>query len=224
MKSARPPVRRVPEPVAGPGEVVVEVSAAGLNHLDLIKASGAFYTGPPQVPSVPGSDGGGRLADGRRVFSDALVAPYGSWAEKVLVSEHSLMDVAAGVDDDVAASLGNSVLAGVGCYEGSGAWLPARAAGPLAGVGCTQPAPVVRSAALKVLGMAVFQAPMDVRRAAYLELTDHVGAGRPSADFEQIASIMSLLPGIGKSSAQASNSCSCPRAPAHRARWAHADS
>lgn len=273
------------EPIAGPGEVVVDVSAAGVNHLDLIKASGAFYTGPPQVPSVLGSDGVGRLTDGRRVFFDSPIAPHGTWADKALVGQHSLMDVAEGVDDAVAASLGNSGLAawlalawraelksgetvlvlgasgalgrvavqaacllgagrvvgadrnadrlasvtGLGCDdtvvlagESDGADLPAalleatqggadviidplwgapalaamKAAAPgcrhvqlgqLAGIELTLPAPVVRSAALEILGMAVFQAPMDVRRAAYLEMTGHAAAGRLTADLERVA-------------------------------------
>src|SRR4051812_31466091 len=70
--------------------VVVEVAAAGVNHLDLLKASGRFYTGPPPLPSVVGSDGVGRLPDGRRVFFDACVAPYGSMAEQVLVEKAGL--------------------------------------------------------------------------------------------------------------------------------------
>jgi NADPH:quinone reductase-like Zn-dependent oxidoreductase len=99
------------EPVEGNGHMVAEVAAAGVNHLDLLKASGRFYTGPPPLPSVVGSDGVGRLADGRRVFFDSTEEPYGAMAERTLVSEEHLLDVAEGVDDEVAAALGNSGLA-----------------------------------------------------------------------------------------------------------------
>jgi len=99
------------EPVEGGGNVVAEVAAAGVNHLDLLKASGRFYTGPPPVPSVVGSDGVGRLADGRRVFFDAPASPHGAMAERTLVSLEKLLDVAEGVDDEVAAALGNSGMA-----------------------------------------------------------------------------------------------------------------
>ena len=99
------------EPMAGPGRSVVTVTAAGVNHLDLAKASGTFYTGPPPVPSVVGTDGVGRLADGQRVFFDSCVVPYGSWAEQALVASQELLDVADGVDDAVAAALGNAGLA-----------------------------------------------------------------------------------------------------------------
>jgi NADPH2:quinone reductase len=106
-----PRIDEFDEPVEGNGHVVAEVSAAGVNHLDVLKASGRFYTGPPPVPSVVGSDGVGRLEDGRRVFFDSTAAPYGAMAERTLVSEDHLLDVAEGVDDEVAAALGNSGLA-----------------------------------------------------------------------------------------------------------------
>ncbi len=102
------------DPVPSDGYAVAEVGAAGINHLDLLKASGGFYTGPPPLPSVVGSDGVGRLADGRRVFFDATVAPHGAMAERTLVREEALLDVPEGVPDELAAALGNS---------GLGAWL-----------------------------------------------------------------------------------------------------
>jgi NADPH:quinone reductase-like Zn-dependent oxidoreductase len=103
-----------PDPRADGGDVVVDVAAAGLHHLDLHKATGAFYTGPPPLPSVVGTDGVGRLADGRRVYFDATVAPSGSMAERALVRREALFEVAEGVDDATAAALGNT---------GLGAWL-----------------------------------------------------------------------------------------------------
>jgi NADPH:quinone reductase-like Zn-dependent oxidoreductase len=100
---------------AGSGdEVVVEVAAAGLHHFDLLKATGAYYTGPPPLPSVVGSDGVGRLADGQRVYFDQTVSPYGSMCERTLVPREATLEVADGVEDVVAAALGNS---------GLGAWL-----------------------------------------------------------------------------------------------------
>ncbi len=99
------------EPRASEGEVVVEVEAAGVNHLDLAKASGGFYTGPPPLPSVVGSDGVGRLPDGSRVFFDTVIAPFGSMAERAPVPREALFEVADGVESTLAAALGNSGLA-----------------------------------------------------------------------------------------------------------------
>ena len=65
------------EPSPEAGQVVVEVAAAALHHLDLLKASGNFYLEQP-LPSVVGTDGVG-VAGGRRVYFDA-VAPHGSMA------------------------------------------------------------------------------------------------------------------------------------------------
>src|ERR1700754_2076400 len=100
-----------PEPRSDNGHVVVEVEAAGVNTLDLLKAWGTHFSGPPPLPSVIGSDGVGRLPDGQRVFFDAVVAPYGSMAERVLVPKDALCEVADGVDSAVAAALGNTGLA-----------------------------------------------------------------------------------------------------------------
>jgi NADPH:quinone reductase-like Zn-dependent oxidoreductase len=100
------------EPEPGDGQVVVEVLAAALHHLDLHKATGSFYMGPPPLPSVVGTDGVGRVGDGRRVYFEATVPPYGSMAERTLVPEDALFEVADGVDDAVAAALGNTGQAG----------------------------------------------------------------------------------------------------------------
>ena len=72
------------DPEPQPGTVVVDVAAAGLHHLDLLKAGGSFYMGPPPLPSAVGTDGVGRLQDGRRVYFDETVAPFGSMAEHAL--------------------------------------------------------------------------------------------------------------------------------------------
>jgi NADPH:quinone reductase-like Zn-dependent oxidoreductase len=102
------------DPEPQDGAVVVDVAAAGLHHLDLLKASGNFYMGPPPLPSAVGTDGVGRLEDGRRVYFDETVAPFGSMAERALARETALFDVDDAIDDVTAAALGNT---------GLGAWL-----------------------------------------------------------------------------------------------------
>ncbi len=63
------------------------------------------------MPSVVGSDGVGRTSEGRRVYFDACVAPFGSWAEQALVRRADLLEPADGLDDVTAAALGNAGLA-----------------------------------------------------------------------------------------------------------------
>lgn len=99
-----------PDPQHVSGHVVVDVTAAGVHHLDLAKASGA-YGDPGTLPYVIGADGVGRTATGRRVFFTSSLSPHGSWAERTLVAEQDLLDLADGVDDVTAAALGNTGLA-----------------------------------------------------------------------------------------------------------------
>jgi NADPH:quinone reductase-like Zn-dependent oxidoreductase len=99
-----------PDPQPSSGHVVVDVTATGVHHLDLAKASGA-YGDPGTLPYVIGADGVGRTATGRRVFFTSPVSPHGSWAERTLVAEQDLLDLADGVDDVTAAALGNTGLA-----------------------------------------------------------------------------------------------------------------
>lgn len=106
----RPVYADFPDPQPGSGHVVVDVIAAGVHHLDLAKASGA-YGDPGTLPYVIGADGVGRTATGRRVFFTSPVAPHGAWAERTLVAEQDLLDLADGVDDITAAALGNTGLA-----------------------------------------------------------------------------------------------------------------
>ena len=72
--------------------------------------------GPPPLPSVVGTEGVGTLAgDGRRVYFDASVAPFGSYAERTLVPADVPIELPDALDDGVAVALGVSGLA---------AWLP----------------------------------------------------------------------------------------------------
>ena len=72
----------VPEPVAGPGQVVVEVEAAGVNYADVMMRRGLYVGGPPP-PFVPGLEVAGRVAErklGTRLPEEGLPLPPGSSA------------------------------------------------------------------------------------------------------------------------------------------------
>ena len=84
--------------------------AAGLNPVDVAICAGRFYAGRPPLPSVAGREGVG-LLDGRRVYFDAPVLPFGSMAERALIDPRSTYEVPDGVEDGLAVALGISGLA-----------------------------------------------------------------------------------------------------------------
>ncbi|MEA2180648.1 MAG: hypothetical protein QOG77_3945, partial [Solirubrobacteraceae bacterium] len=100
------------DPTASDGNEVVDVLAAGLNPVDILKASGHFYGGNPPLPSVTGTEGIGRLADGRKVYFDAPVSPYGSFSERTLIDPSATYDVPDGLDPALAVVFGIAGLAG----------------------------------------------------------------------------------------------------------------
>jgi NADPH:quinone reductase len=96
----------LPAPEPGPGEVVVEVGAAGVNYIDTYHRGGVY---PMDLPFVPGLEGAGRvtalgagvtdLAVGDRVaWSDTL----GTYAEAVAVPADKAVPVPEGVSDELA--------------------------------------------------------------------------------------------------------------------------
>jgi NADPH2:quinone reductase len=91
----------LPDPVAGDGEVVVEVARSGINFADT-HATRNDYLAEQQLPLIPGAEISGRTPDGRRV---AAIVGSGAYAEKVALHEAMLIPVPDEVDDDQAAAL-----------------------------------------------------------------------------------------------------------------------
>jgi NADPH:quinone reductase-like Zn-dependent oxidoreductase len=109
-----------PDPVAGPGETLVRVTAAPIVPLDLLCASGTSYFGVPAVPYVPGVQGvgtvqrSGLLEPGTRVWfaASAGMAPGdGGLAELCAVPDDDVVPLTAAVADDDVAALGLSAVA-----------------------------------------------------------------------------------------------------------------
>src|SRR3954451_814887 len=101
----------VPDPVAGPGEVVLEVVAAGVNRADLLQRQG-HYPPPAGAPEWPGLECSGRviaLGEGVTDWSVgdeacALLSGGGD-AERVAVPAGQLLPVPHGVTLVEAAAL-----------------------------------------------------------------------------------------------------------------------
>jgi NADPH:quinone reductase-like Zn-dependent oxidoreductase len=120
-----------PDPVAGPGEVLVRVAAAGVNPIDCERRAGLtkdFY--PMQFPGLIGIDMSGTVVNvgpevitftaGNRVF--AMVD--NTYAELCVVKADVLADIPEGVDLIEAAALplvtvtGNQLLSATGIKSG----------------------------------------------------------------------------------------------------------
>ena len=94
-------VQEVPDPVAGPDEVVVQVAATALNRADTLQRMG-FYPqpGPPPAHEIPGLELAGRVVERgeqalRWEIGDEVMAIVsgGGYAEKVAVHERQLIPV-----------------------------------------------------------------------------------------------------------------------------------
>ncbi|HEU4329925.1 MAG TPA: NAD(P)H-quinone oxidoreductase [Lapillicoccus sp.] len=101
----------VPDPLPRPGEVVVEVVAAGVNRADVMQRQG-FYDPPPGSSAYPGLEVSGRIVQLGEGVEDWSVGDEvcglltgGGYAERVAVPAGQLLPVPAGVDLEVAAAL-----------------------------------------------------------------------------------------------------------------------
>ena len=83
----------IADPVAGPGEIVIDVKAAGLNYPDNLIVQG-LYQFRPERPFSPGHEGAGivsSVGEGVKTHkvgdSVAFFKGFGAFAEKIVLSE-----------------------------------------------------------------------------------------------------------------------------------------
>jgi NADPH2:quinone reductase len=103
-------VEEVPEPVAGPGQVLVDVRAAAVNFPDVLLVAGRYQV-PVPTPFTPGSELAGVVAAvgegvdtvhvGDRVMAVGLM---GAFAERAVVPAASVVPVPRAFDDHAAAA------------------------------------------------------------------------------------------------------------------------
>ena len=99
----------IADPSPGPGEVVVDISAAGVNFIDTYQREGLY---PMTLPYTPGLEGSGvvsAVGEGVSSFSVgdrvAWNGVLGSYAEKIALPEDKVVAVPDGVDLHDAAQL-----------------------------------------------------------------------------------------------------------------------
>ncbi|MBB5233944.1 NADPH:quinone oxidoreductase family protein [Deinococcus budaensis] len=104
-------VQTLPDPTPGPGQVVLDVRAAGVNYPDALMVMGQYQVKPP-LPFTPGAEAAGVIAAvgegvqglqvGQRVVA---FTGTGAFAERLLAPAHAVMPLPDGLDFDVAAGL-----------------------------------------------------------------------------------------------------------------------
>ena len=104
-------VEELPDAVAGPGQVVVDVEAAGANFVDALLVQGLYQIKPP-LPFTPGmevagvvssvGDGVAEVAVGDRVLGTAF---FGGYASQVVLPAAAVVPVPSGLSAGQAAGL-----------------------------------------------------------------------------------------------------------------------
>ena len=113
----------LPDPTAGDDEVLVDVTHASVNPLDIWVSRGAPGAAADHLPWIPGTEGAGVL-DGTPVLIRGaglgLLRP-GTFATKIAAPRNALVELPAGSDPGVAAALGVAGLTAYNCVNTLGA-------------------------------------------------------------------------------------------------------
>ncbi|MGC8967112.1 MAG: NADPH:quinone oxidoreductase family protein [Thermus sp.] len=143
-------LRKVPEPTPGPGEVLVQVEAVGLNFADHLMRLGGYLT-RVYPPFTPGMELVGRV-EGKRY---AALLPHGALAEKVALPREHLLPVPESLSPEEAAAYPVSFLTAYLALRQAqarpGEWVLVQAAAGALGTAAVQ---VAREMGLRVVAAA----------------------------------------------------------------------
>jgi NADPH2:quinone reductase len=89
-------LREVADPVPGSGQVLIDVSAIGINYADTHQAENS-YLSPAELPLIPGAEVAGTDPAGRRVV--ALLTGGGGYAERAVTETAYVYPIPTGVSD-----------------------------------------------------------------------------------------------------------------------------
>lgn len=111
----------VPDPVAGPGQVLIRVAAASVNFSDVMRRRGDDYPVATPLPFTPGAEVSGTVAAlgdgvdgpavGTEVFATVGADASGGYAELAVAHAPNVIPIPAGMDEDTAAGI---IVAGLG--------------------------------------------------------------------------------------------------------------
>ncbi|HET6565691.1 MAG TPA: NADPH:quinone oxidoreductase family protein [Xanthomonadales bacterium] len=102
-------LEEMPDPVAGPGEVLVDVAAAGMNFPDVLSIAGKYQVKTPP-PFIPGNEAAGTVialgegASRYKIGDQVILLPRnGAFASRCTVSQDMIMPVPEGLSLEQAA-------------------------------------------------------------------------------------------------------------------------
>jgi NADPH2:quinone reductase len=162
----------VPDPTPGPGQVVVKVSAIGVNPVETYIRAGNY--GPRQFPFTPGADAAGVIESvapdvtafkpGDRVYTYGSLS--GTYAEKTLCTQDQVHPLPQKIGFDQGAAMG--VPYGTACYAlfhrahvQAGEWLLVHGASGGVGTAALQ---LARAAGVNIVGTAGSDAGLQLVR------------------------------------------------------------
>ncbi len=150
-------------------EILVDVLAAGLHPRVRTGAAGAHYTSTGTLPMIPGIDGVGRRADGRRIYFTAADDVIGTMADKALVDVRRSIELPDDVDVARVAAAMNPAMS---------SWVALR-----------RRVPIEPGQSVLILGATGNAGTMAVQVAKRLGAGRVVGAGRDLARLRTLTSI-----------------------------------
>lgn len=171
-----PEIGEFAEPVAGPGESVVELVGAGIHQIVRGLASGRHYGSHGEYPLVPGVDAVGRRTDGSLVYTGMVRAPWGTMAERF--ATRFGIELPDGVDPLAVAA---------GMNPGLSGWLPLSIrAGEVDSLGT-----------VLILGATGMSGTLAAQSARVLGATRVVAAGRNEQSLARLAELGAEIVRLG---------------------------
>ena len=99
-----------PDPVASPGELVVDVVAAALHHRVRSQADGSHYTSTGELPMVPGVDAVVRDPEGDLRYALLHDTTLGTMAQRTVIDPRRSVVLPDGVDPATVAAVMNPAM------------------------------------------------------------------------------------------------------------------
>jgi NADPH2:quinone reductase len=91
----------LPDPIAGRDQVLINVSAIGLNFADTVQIRNQYVT-QQKLPLIPGLEVVGTTSEGKRVLASIS---EGAYAQKVVAHKSAAMEIPEGVSDEAALAM-----------------------------------------------------------------------------------------------------------------------